>query len=102
MPALLIWIIRIVSIALVARRAMRGARDVPRMPPSTTVRAGRPGSLQLPEVPAEVGATAREVRAALGEAARATFLLHARDILVLVVAGVLVAGVTFAIIASTR
>jgi len=98
MPALLIWIIRLVGFAFVARRAMRGGR---RMPNATTVR-GRPGSLQFPELPFDLGGALREARNAMFEAIRATFWsLRGRDMFVLIAAGsIVVAGV--ALIANAR
>ena len=76
MPALLLWIIRIVGIAFVARRAMRGARQIPR---STTER-GRPGSLSLPDPHLDIRGALAEVHALLRE----TFWsLASRDLLVL-------------------
>ena len=95
MPALLIWLIRIVGMAYITRRAMESAR---RTRGGTRIR--RPaGSLDLPDLSIEARAVTREVRDTL----RSMFWsLAAREILVLVVAGVVVATVAAVILSSAR
>ena len=95
MPALLRWILRLVGIAMVARRAMRGGRRTERPTPEP----GRAGSLRLPELPIDLGGAAREARAVLRE----TFWsLAGREILVLLVSALVVGGTIAVVVASTR
>ena len=100
MPALLIWLIRLIGIAYVARRALRGGQ---RMPDATTVRQrARAGSFQLPEIPFDLAGAGREARSAIGEALHATFALRRREVLVLVVGALILAAIAFPVLASTR
>ena len=86
MPALLIWLIRIVGMAYIARRAMRSARQTRG---GTPIR-NRGRSFDLPDYSVETRAVLRETR----EALRSVFWsLAGREVLVLGVAAAVVGAV---------
>ena len=96
MSALLVWLLRLASVALIARRTLQQRRALPARSPAP----GRAGSLALPDVSRELRGIAREVRAALRE----TFWsLARREILVLLVSAFVVGTVVAAaVLAGAR